>query len=234
MTAPARPLNFIDHGKVKINVTRHFPQVKDQQVLPLIVHEFSKVAAEMPIVFVKNAETGEFQPVAITGFEAGENLLYGEPKWLGSYVPAAVMHHPFALLPTKEDPDNLQVIIIETDEVMNGTEGEALFDAEGNETEYMKSRKDAIGTYYEYMHITKAFVDFINEKGLLTEQTLSVDVNGQKRQLSGLHLVDEKKLNSLPDEDFIEMKKRGYLSAIYSHMQSIHQLNILALLKAKQ
>ena len=234
MSAPARPLNFIDHGTVKINPTRHFPHVEQQQIVPLIVQEFSTVAAEMPVVFVKNAETGSFQPVAILGFEAGENLFYGDPKWRGQYVPASIMHHPFALMPSKDDANNLQVIIIETDTVMNGKEGEALFKEDGSETEYLEQRKNALGKYYENMHITTAFVNYLQEKNLLVEQTLNIDINDQKRQLSGLYLVDEKKLNALSDEDFIDLRKRGYLPAIYAHMLSIHQLNTLASLKTSK
>ncbi|WP_286263213.1 SapC family protein [Thalassotalea atypica] len=234
MSAPARPLNFIDHGQIKIKPTRHFPHVQGQQIVPLIIHEFSSAAAEMPVVFVKNAETGSFQPVAIMGFEEGENLFYGEPKWRGHYVPAAIMHHPFALMPSKEDANNLQVILIETDTVMAETDGEALFKEDGTETEYMAKRKNALGTYYENMHITTAFVDFLKEKELLVEQTLNIDINEQKRQLSGLYLVDEKKLNALSDEDFGEVRRRGYLPSIYAHMLSVHQLNRLATLKTQK
>ncbi len=231
MSAPARPLNFVDHGQIKINPTRHFPHVESQQIVPLVIHEFSSAGAEMPVVFVKNAETGSFQPVAIMGFQEGENLFYGEPKWHGHYVPAAIMHHPFALMPSKEDKNNLQVILIETDEVMSGTEGEALFNEDGTESKYLEQRKDALGKYYENMHITTAFVKLLQDKDLLLERTLNIDINDQKRQLSGLYLIDEKKFNALSDEDFSEIRKRGYLSPIYAHLLSVHQLNKLAELK---
>ena len=69
------------------------------------------------------------------------------------------------------------------------------------------------------------------EKALLVEQTLNLEINGQKRQLSGIHLIDEKKLNALSDEDFLAMKKRGYLSPIYAHLLSMQQFNQLAKLK---
>jgi SapC len=234
MSAPARPLNFIDHGKVKIKDSRHFPHVEGQQIVPLIIHEFSSVGAEMPVVFVKNAETGTFQPVAIMGFEEGENLFYGDPNWRGHYIPAVVMHHPFALMPSKEDKDNLQMILIETDKVMSETEGEALFNDDGSESDYLEKRKNALGKYYENMHVTSAFVQMLQDKDLLVERTLNIDINDQKRQLSGLYLVDEKKLNALSDEEFCEIRKRGYLSAIYAHMLSVHQLSKLASLKTSK
>ncbi|NMP30279.1 SapC family protein [Thalassotalea sp. M1531] len=231
MSAPARPLNFVDHGKVKIKPSRHFPHVENEQIVPLIVHEFASAAAEMPVVFVKNAETGEFTPVAIMGFETGENVFHGE-TWRGSYVPAVVMHHPFALMPSKEDPEQLQLILIETDEVLNGTEGEALFTESGEESKYLASRKEALGKYFEHTHVTKSFVNFLTEKDLLVEQTLNLEINGQKRQLSGVYLINESKLNALSDEDFLTLRKRGFLSPIYAHFFSIQQLSNLARLKS--
>ncbi|WP_448553379.1 SapC family protein [Thalassotalea montiporae] len=232
MPAPVRPLNAVDHGKVKINPSRHFAHVEKEQIVPLIVHEFASTAAEMPIVFVKNSETGEFTPVAILGFEQGENLFYGQ-QWLASYVPAVIMHHPFALMPAQDNPEQMQLVISETDEVLNGTEGEALFNEAGEETQYLEQRKNALGKYFENTFITKGFVNFLVEKALIVEQTLNLEVNGQKRQLNGIHLIDEKKLNALPDEDFLEMKKRGYLSPIYAHLLSMQQFNNLAKLKNK-
>jgi len=231
MSTPVRPLNFVDHGKVKIKSTRHFPHVANQQIVPLIVHEFASAAAEMPVVFVKNAETGEFTPVAILGFETGENLFYGE-TWQGSYVPAIVMHHPFALMPTKEDTENLQLVILETDEVLNGTDGEALFTESGEESIYLETRKNALGKYFENTHVTKSFVNFLTEHDLLVEQALNLELNGQKRQLSGVYLINEGKLNALSDDDFLTAKKRGFLSPIYAHLFSVQQLHNLARLKS--
>ena len=230
MSAPVRPLNFVDHGKVKIQPSRHFPHVEKEQIVPLIVHEFASAAAEMPVVFVKNSETQEFTPVAVLGFEQGENLFYGE-KWQASYVPAVVMHHPFALMPSQEDAEQMQLVILETDQVLNGTEGEALFTETGEETKYLEQRKNALGKYFENTFITKGFVNFLVEKELLSEQTLNLEINGQKRQLSGVHVVNEQKLNALSDEDFLTMKKRGFLSPIYAHLMSMQQLNNLARLK---
>ena len=233
MAASARPLNFVDHGKVKIKPSRHFAHVEKEQIVPLIVHEFASAAAEMPVVFVKNSETGEFTPVAVLGFEQGENVFYGD-SWKGSYVPAVIMHHPFALMPMQEQEEQMQLVILETDEVLNGTEGEALFNEAGEETKYLEQRKNALGKYFENTFVTKGFVNFLVEKELLAAQTLNIELNGQKRQLSGVYIIDERKLNDLSDEDFLAMKKRGYLSPIYAHLFSMQQLNNLARLKANK
>ncbi len=225
-------LNYADHGHLKIKPTNTFDHVNTQQVLPLIVHELSTAAAEMPVVFVKNTETGEFQPVGVMGFKPSENLFYHKEKWRGTYVPAYATHHPFALVPSSQNENQLQIAITEESVLVSETEGDAMFDEQGNETEYLAKRKKALGSYYENMHITKAFTQALVDNLLLVEQSLSIDFNGEKITINGLYLVNEKKLNALSDDVFLFLRKKGFLAPIYSHMGSLHQLKQLAKLKS--
>ena len=57
------------------------------------------------------------------------------------------------------------------------------------------------------------------------------ELNGEKIGINGVYLVDEKVLNSLSDEDFLELRKKGFLAPIYNHLGSLHQLSRLAKLK---
>ena len=49
----------------------------------------------------------------------------------------------------------------------------------------------------------------------------------QEFNLNGLFIVDEKKLSALSDEDFLSLRKRGFLGPIYAHLGSMHQVNNL-------
>jgi len=235
MNSALAPLSFDKHQHIKILTDQAFQHAKNQQVVPVIVHEFARAGAEMPIVFVKNSETGEFQPVALLGLKAGENVFYaeGDKKWLATYIPELISQHPFALMPTENDASQLQVILKEDSYLVSSEQGEALFDQFGDETEYMKKRKNALGHYYENTQITKAFVNTLNEKSLLIQQQLTLTLNGENFTLDGVYLVDEKALNNLPDNDFLELRQRGYLAPIYNHLSSLHQLSRIAALKAK-
>ncbi len=232
MSIKVTPLNYTDHGHLKVKENKTFAHVNKQQVLPLLVHEFSIAGAEMPVVFVKNTKTGEFQAVAIMGFKSGENVFYDQQQWRGSYVPAYATHHPFALAPTEQDPNQLQVVITESSELVSDDAGEALFDQQGKETEYLQNRKTVLGTYYENMQVTQAFTKILQDHQLLQEQSLTIDLNGEKIALNGLYLVDEKALNALSDEDYLGLRKKGFLPSIYAHLGSLHQLKQLAKLKS--
>lgn len=232
MTSSIRTLSYENHNQIKINHSNDLQHAKDQQVVPLIVHEFSRASAEMPIVFVKNSETGEFQAVALLGLSQNENLFYSEDKWLSSYLPALMTHHPFALMPSQNDENQLQMVIKEDSHLVSKTEGNALFDDEGNETEYLEKRKNSLGRYFENSQITKAFTKQLSDKSLLSQQNLSLELNGEKIAINGVYLVDEEALKSLSDEDFLELRKKGFLAPIYNHLGSLHQLSRLAKLRS--
>ncbi len=234
MTSAIRTLSFDNHKQTKIKHSNDYQHAKDQQVVPLIVHEFARASAEMPIVFVKNAETGEFQAVALLGLSQNENLFYSKDKWLSSHLPALISHHPFALIPSQNDENQLQMVLKEDSHLVSKTEGDALFDDDGNETEYLEKRKNSLGRYFENSHVTSAFVKQLNDISLLSQQNLSLELNGEKIAINGVYLVDEKVLNALSDEDFLELRKKGYLAPIYNHLNSLHQLSRLAKLKSEK
>jgi hypothetical protein len=234
MTSSVRPLSYENHNQIKIADSNDYQHAKNQQVVPLIVHEFARASAEMPIVFVKNAETGEFQAVALLGLSQNENLFYSVEKWLSPYLPALISHHPFALMPSQNDENQLQMVLKEDSHLVSKTTGDALFDDKGNETEYLTKRKNALGSYFESNHVSKAFTKHLSEKSLFSQQNLSLDLNGEKIEINGVYLVDEKALNSLADEDFLELRQKGYLAAIYSHLSSLHQLSRLAKLRTEK
>jgi hypothetical protein len=234
MPTTFKPVNNTDHGHLKIKEKRNFPHVAEEQIVPLVVHEFSAIASQMPIVFVKNKDTEEFQPVAILGFRQGENVFQSTDGWQSVYIPAVITHHPFALMPVADQENQYQLVMIEPNSATNDVAGEALFDENGVETPYLLKRKEALGRYYENTLITQEFCRTLQKYNLFSPQSLSLDYNGQQMKIDGLYLVDEQQLNQLPDEDFLILRKRGYLAPIYAHLGSVHQLYNVARLKALQ
>ena len=233
MTSPIQLINVEKHSQVKIKSTTNYIHAKEQQVVPLIVHEFAMASAAMPVVFVKNSVNGEFQAVALLGLKPAENVFYSEDKWLGAYLPALITHHPFALVPSQNDENQLQVALKEDSYLVSHEEGEAIFDDKGNETDYMTKRKNALGQYFENTRVTDAFIKYLVEKNLLSQQQLSLKINNENMTIDGIYLVDEKALNELSNDDFLVLRQRGYLAPIYNHMNSLHQLRTIAQLKTQ-
>ncbi|MPY21001.1 SapC family protein [Shewanella psychropiezotolerans] len=214
------------HSDVKVSKP-NYSQVANQHILPITLHEFSRAATEYPIVFVKNSETGQFQPVVMLGLQPEQNLSVVNGEWIGSYIPNIVKDYPFAVVLNAEQPEKIWIGIKEQSAQVGTEVGEPLFNA-GEETPFFTKRREEIVQHFEQEQATQAILQLIAEKGLFRQQSLTVNIKGDQRNINGLYMIDEAKLNDLNDDDFLDLKKRGLLGPIYGHLTSLHQVNRLA------
>lgn len=233
MATNFQPLNKETHKNVKIKTISNVEDLAGQHALGVVVQEFALAGNQYPIAFVKD-KSESFFPVAILGLEQGKNLFVSEEnKWDGMYMPARYTHKPFSVIPNPDDK-NLYGIAIDVDsEVVSDSEGDALFNEDGSESEYLDKRKASLMSYVENEQMTKAFVELLVKHDLLSAQNISVKVQGKEYVLNGLNIVDEMKLNALSDEDFLEIRNRGFLGPIFAHLGSMHQVTNLIQRQAK-
>jgi len=202
-----------------------------QQVMPVTVWEFSRAGNDCPVVFVKNADTGQFEAVMLLGLTQGENLMYQDGQWQGTYIPEALRMAPFRMLLDEANTEQ-GVLGLDLDSpLLSDTEGEPLFDDNGNATELVREAGQRLETYYQQRHATSAFLSLLVEKDLLSQQSLSMEFEGEKVQLDGIYLVKDQKVRDLPDDVALDFHRRGFLQAIYAHLMSLSQASRLARLK---
>lgn len=218
-TAKIVPLSKEQHGATKINNTNAFSHISGEHLLPVVVHEFVVAGAEFPIVFVKANDS--FQPVAMLGLEVKQNLFMQGNEWQALYVPRAVRNYPLVLVKDKPDSDRLLVALDESSERVSSAEGLPLFNDDGSESEFLTHRKQQMAEYIDMGVVTRNFIEKLNSLELIKEQTLTLNIKGQERRINGIFLIDEKKLNELSDEVFLELRKNGYLAAIYAQLMSL-------------
>jgi hypothetical protein len=228
MATNFQPLHKETHKNTKIKGATTVDDLAKQHALGVVLQEFAVAGNQYPIVFVKEQDKDSYFPIAIMGLEKDSNLFVNKDgKWEGMYMPARYTHKPFSVIPNKDDPNLFGIAINADSDVLSEDEGEALFTAEGEETEFMQARKNALMKYVEQEHITKAFIEAIKEHDLLHAQNINVKVQGKEFNLNGLFMIDEKKLNELSDEAFLSLRNRGFLGAIYAHLGSMHQVTRL-------
>jgi hypothetical protein len=226
--ASIKAINSSSHGKVKIKSNSNFIQSKDKHFAPVVVQEFIGASQEFPIVFIKDAETGGFNAVALLGLKPNSNLFYGKNSWKASYVPQALTLYPF-MIHQDENSDNAILCFDEDSPLVNETTGEALFDESGTQNEWLTAKGEAVVDYIEKSKVTQNFIKLLLAKELLAPQTLNLKLKGEEEYtLGGLYVIDEKKLNALSDEDFIELRKTGALPAVYATLMSMQRINQLA------
>lgn len=218
-TPKIMPLNKEQHAATKINNNNAFSHISEEHMLPVVVHEFVVAGAEFPIVFIKTNDT--YQPVAMLGLTAKQNLFLQDNKWQALYVPRAVRNYPLVLVKDKPDGDRLLVAVDESSERVSQAEGHALFNEDGSESEFLTQRKQLMADYVDMGVVTRNFVEKLQSLDLIVEQVLTLNINGDERRINGIHLIDEKKLNELSDDVFLELRKNGYLTAIYAQLMSL-------------
>ncbi|MCL1074158.1 SapC family protein [Shewanella dokdonensis] len=222
MSEPFALLDNQKHADVKFT-TPKYAHVADQHMLPVSLHELLYAAVEVPVVFIKNNDTEEFQAVMMLGLKPNQNLLVKGEEWLANYVPNVLRDFPLTVVLDPEQKEKVWVGLRENNDQVSKEEGEPLF-VDGKETEFLKNRREALLKHFEQDQQSRAILGYLNSKGLLSAQTLTVEIKGEQRNINGIYLIDERKLAEMSDEDFLELRKRGLLGPIYSHLTSLNQI----------
>ncbi len=90
-------LNPADHGTLRVH-TGAGAQFGDAVMACLTVPlEFRAVQAHYPIVFRRDAASGQFSALAMFGFDNGENLFLEGDRWDARYRPLAMAIQPFLI-----------------------------------------------------------------------------------------------------------------------------------------
>ena len=234
MATDFQPLHNETHKDVKIGPAKSVEDLKDQHALGLVVQEFAKASGEFPVVFLKDTASEKFFPVAMLGIEQNVNLFVtADNKWDASYMPARYTHKPLSVIPHKDD-ENKFAIAIDMASKLISDDGFPLFDEEGKENEHLEKRKNALMAYIEHEKLTTSFIEKLVSLDLVQPRNLKVNVQEKEFNLNGLYLVDEKKLTELPDEQFLELRRLGYIAPIYAQLSSMNQLNKLLERQAKR
>jgi hypothetical protein len=211
------------HRKRKVKASASFAFTRKANSLYLAGVEFNEACKEYAIVFTRSGN-GRIVPVVMLGLRARENLFVGDKdQWTARYVPAFVRRYPFVLaeLPGQA----LGVCIDEAFEGLNDKEGEALFDAKGQDTPFLRNALDFLSQYQrEYMR-TEAFCQRLEQLGLFTEMNARADlVDGRSFTVGSLLVVDEKKLMTLPDAQALALYRSGELHLISMHLVSLSNM----------
>jgi hypothetical protein len=217
------------HRNLRVRPSTSFAFARKANSLYLAGAEFAEACKEYPIVFTRSGGAGgTVVPVAMLGLRARENLFVNEDgQWTGKYIPAFVRRYPFVLTELAGQT-NMGVCIDEAFPGLNDTEGEALFDGEGNLTPFLKHAVDFLTRYQQEYRRTEAFCQRLAQAGLLTEMNAKADLSdGRTFTVNALLVVDEKKLMALPDAVALSLFRAGELHLISMHLMSLPNMKKL-------
>lgn len=218
------PLDKEKHKDVKVAVSAKFEFAKNTHLAAATIREFAQLAATMPLVFIEDPKSKRHHVVAMLGMEQGQNLFLTGESWKGPHVPMNVLRYPFDVRP---DGDKLGVYIDENSDLIND-EGNALFTAEGEASEFLQNRQQFMADLANSEMLTQRFVQQVVDLELLDPIQIRLTYqDGAQRNVTGMLSINEKKLLELSDEKVLELHKAGFLGAMYAVMMSVGQLNRL-------
>ena len=213
-------LNNVEHKSLRVITTRS-AALGDGAMSALIVPaEFRNVQASYPIVFQKRSDTGQFQPLALFGFETGENLFLTAAGWEASYIPLSVERQPFLIGGQREVPQGATaqlVVHIDLDSPrVSSTEGEALFLEFGGSTEFLNRASSQLYQLHAGVAATPPFVDALLALDLLESFVVDVELkDGSRHRFAGFYTVNEERLRALDSQSVATLHSQGFLEPLY-------------------
>ena len=224
MTISYIPLDKEKHKDLKINLQHDFGYAKEAHIAAASIREYAQLASVMPVVFVKDPNSENFHSVTMLGTEKGSNLFVHEGKWQVHCLPMNIQPYPFDVRP---DGEKLGVFFDENSALITD-DGEPVFTAEGEPSPFLENRQQLLSELANSEMATQRFIKKLVELELLDPIELLVNyANGEKRNITGMFSVSEKRLQDLGEEQVVELHKSGFLGAAYAVLMSLGQLNRL-------
>lgn len=216
------------HRELRVRTERG-PELGDAVMTVLVVpDEFRRVQDDYPILFRLNHERDEFTPVALLGFEAGENLFLDGDRWDAGYIPLAHDIQPFLIGGTPEGDGEKQVHVDLASPRIGGGEGMRVFDQHGLPTPYLEGIAEKLGALDAGWRATAPFVAALRRYELLEPFTLEVTLDdGATNRLVGYHIIDEARLAALDAAALGKLHAAGHLLPIFMAVASTGRLNAL-------
>jgi hypothetical protein len=233
-------LNNNDHKDVKIITKRSALYGENVSYVYTFPQEFKSLQAHYPICFRKDDATGKLFPVALLGFEDGENLFLNGEQWSAYYVPCMFERLPFSIAKQTTHIDGVKgvqsVVCIDVESPrISRTEGQPIFLGFGGNTAYLERVVGMLDAIELGSVENEDFVNMLTEFKLIESFSLEVELNnGSKHSLYGYFTINEEKLANIESQQLQELHQRSFLQSIYMVIASQVHFRDLVELKNKK
>jgi len=233
-------LNNIAHKDLRV-ITRYGAQFGDNVGTVLTFPtEYGDIQREYPIFFRKDAATGEFQSVALLGFQKDENLFLDETGWNAAYVPGIVARGPFLIGFQEQevggDVRREPVIHIDLDNPrVSTTEGEPVFLPQGGHTRYLERISAILKGIHDGLAVSKAMFAAYTALDLIEPVNVEIKFNAEETfNVRGLYTISEEKLAALDGDSLVKLNRSGFLQGAFLVIASLNNVKKLIDMKHRR
>lgn len=226
-------LNNVAHRDLRV-ITRFGREYGDEVgLIPAVPTEFAELQREYPIFFRRGGDGGEWQAVALLGFEAKENLFLQGERWNARYLPGYVARGPFLIGFQERTVDGElrrePVIHVDMEHPRIGRgEGEPVFLPQGGHSAYLEHVIGVLRGLRDGVEAAPAMFAAFEAAGLIQPLDLQVQLDAQRRvDLAGLHGIDRERLAALDAETLHRLHRAGYLEGAYLVLASMQNMRRL-------
>lgn len=225
-------LNNVDHAQLRVLTERNAACGDAVMFAVTFPAEFRDLQAHYPLVFRKLADGTGFEPVALFGFEEGQNLFLGPQGWDASTLPLAIERLPFYIGLADEE----LVVHVDLDSPrLSTTQGEAVFMPHGGSTAFLERMSSVLLAIHQGLQGTPAFVAALLAHELLEPFVFEYErPDGSPGRLAGFYTVHEERLRALDGDALARLSQAGHLQAAYMALASLSQLRGLIVRQVAQ
>ena len=224
MTNPVL-LNNVDHKDLRV-ITQRSAEFGDEVMFAVTFPaEFRNVQAHYPIVFLKSPDGTTFQPIALFGFQEGQNLFLGPQGWDAHYLPLAIERQPFLI---GVAGDELMMHVDLDSPRVSASAGEAVFLPHGGTTEFLERMNSLLLAIHEGLQSNPTFVAALMEHELIESFVFDVErPDGSMNRLAGFYTINEERLAALDGAALARLHQAGHLQAVFMAVASVSNFRAL-------
>lgn len=213
-------LDSRQHRDLRVNPTHGAVFGDAERLVPVVTAEFADLALDMPILVVRDADTGAFHLAALMGFDDGENLFLDGSAWQAVHKPLDLQRRPFFAQVGEDGAD----MMIDLDSPRTGLRGEPLFDPDGAPSPFLDHMRSILAALMRGHTASQAFVEHLLDLNLLESVRLAIDFADRPRVLDGVFTLRREGVEALPDQAVLALHHSGELELIHLMLASFGHL----------
>jgi hypothetical protein len=197
----------------------------------VVAGEFAEACKDFPLVWIEAGQDAkgarQVAPIAVFGLTKGHNLCVEGGTWRTAYVPVMLRLYPFAL--ARSSDEQLAVCHDPSTGRFSVTEGEALFDADGQPSAFMLDVQRQLEQVELEVERTRQMGLELLRLELLQDMRFEATLaDGRAVQADGFLALDEKRFAALPDAEVVALHRSGLLGLVHAHQLSLSNMRRLA------
>ena len=185
------------------------------------LHEITDAAADYPLIFMKDGDSGQFRLTALFGLTPGTNAYLDGDFWQAVYLPQEVLTAPFRIA----GPDQA-LCINEASALVTTDTGDVLFDDDGNEAPALLRIRNMLDKLEQGRKDANELIAVLLPLGLVRPVSVTVNLeSGPSELVQGLYSVSPLQLKAAAPDVLLDLHARDFLAPIYTIIQSMTQFN---------